>query len=173
MTDKPVGTNPFKSFSQHMSNIFADKSKNIPLEAVSSVDVPITLSGLGESILTGVQDITKHVAKEHSSAHSSHGHAAEHSFDAHSSSHSAQQHQQHSSHNSNQEHSLHSSHSHGEHSSGSHGSHGQYQMSPYFEKAVEIINTAAGIIVMASVILAGVNLILVAINANFGTSLCV
>ena len=52
----------------------------------------------------------------------------------------------------------------------SHGSHGQYQMSPYFEKAVEIINTAAGIIVMASVILAGINLILVAINANFRKS---
>ena len=76
---------------------------------------------------------------------------------------------QHQAFNTQQSHEDHGSDNH-KNQHNSHGSHGQYQMSPYFEKAVEIINTAAGIIVMASVILAGINLILVAINANFRKS---
>jgi hypothetical protein len=59
------------------------------------------------------------------------------------------------------------SHNPNSHDHQQHGAHGQYQFSPYFERAVELINTAAGIIVMASVLLAGINIILVALNANF------
>lgn len=70
-----------------------------------------------------------------------------------------------SSHNS----AHHGESHHNEHDShGSHGAHAEYQFSPYFERAVELINTAAGFIVLASVILAGINIILVALNANFG-----
>lgn len=60
------------------------------------------------------------------------------------------------------------SHHNGHQNHDSHGAHAEYQFSPYFERAVELINTAAGLIVMASVILAGINIILVALNANFG-----
>lgn len=63
------------------------------------------------------------------------------------------------------------SHNPDSHDHQQHGAHGQYQFSPYFERAVELINTAAGIIVMASVVLAGINIILVALNANFSKSL--
>lgn len=51
---------------------------------------------------------------------------------------------------------------------GAHGAHADYHFSPYFERAVELINAAAGMLVIASVLLAGLNLILVAFNANFG-----
>ena len=63
-----------------------------------------------------------------------------------------------------------SHHNHDNHDQQQHGAHGHYQFSPYFERAVELINTAAGIIVMASVLLAGINIILVALNANFSKS---
>jgi hypothetical protein len=66
-----------------------------------------------------------------------------------------------SAHHGESHHNEHDNHS-------SHGGHAEYQFSPYFERAVELINTAAGLIVMASVILAGINIILVALNANFG-----
>lgn len=66
-----------------------------------------------------------------------------------------------SAHHGKSHHNEHDNHS-------SHGAHAEYQFSPYFERAVELINTAAGLIVMASVILAGINIILVALNANFG-----
>lgn len=69
---------------------------------------------------------------------------------------------QHSSHDNSEHHS--SNHHGNEH----HGAHGAYHFSPYFERAVELINAAAGILVIASVLLAGLNLILVAFNANFG-----
>jgi hypothetical protein len=46
--------------------------------------------------------------------------------------------------------------------------HGNYQFSPYFEQAVECINTVAGLIIISSFVLAGVNLLLVVFNANFG-----
>ena len=63
-----------------------------------------------------------------------------------------------SNHHSKEHHDAHSAH----------GAHADYHFSPYFERAVELINAAAGMLVIASVLLAGLNLILVAFNANFG-----
>lgn len=43
-----------------------------------------------------------------------------------------------------------------------------YQMSHHFEKAVEYVNSAAGFLVLLAVLLAGINLVIVAINALTG-----
>ena len=138
--------NPFKGFAKQMGKAFSkvfSGEKALLGQDVHNIEVtPNTISALGAEMISGVHDNHKDVTHEH-----------------HSSPYVKIEQSHHTDHNSDHQ---------DQHTS--HGAHGQYQMSPYFEKAVEIINTAAGIIVMASVILAGINLILVAINANFGKS---
>ena len=183
-----VKTNPFKAFTQQLGKMFFEKGAVLGAAGTAVDTLPTAEITGGGSISDIVPSMIEMGASligievtgtsTHSGEHSS-GHSVEHS--QHSGHNTHQQHhhyndphtQASNTHNAHNTHNTHDAHGHGQQSHGQthghgQGSHGQYQLSPYFEKAVEIINTAAGIIVMASVLLAGVNLILVAINANFG-----
>jgi len=70
---------------------------------------------------------------------------------------------QHASHLHNDNHeNLHTSH---QHNTADHN----FFLAPYFEQAVEYISCAAGVIIVASIFLAAINLLLVFFNANLGT----
>lgn len=59
----------------------------------------------------------------------------------------------------------------GDHSAGLHEIN-HYHLSYYFELAVEIINSLAGMIVLCAVLLAGINLGIVLFNVATGESCC-
>ena len=61
---------------------------------------------------------------------------------------------------------THDTHTHDGHTHAAH--HAEYQLAEYFARAVEMINTVAGVIVLISVLLVGYNLLLVLSNANLG-----
>ena len=136
--------NPLKGFAKQMGKAFGKVFSTGKIsEGHDAGDVDqasAAFSALGAKIVGQAHDNHQQATHQHQAFNTQQSHHIDHGSDNHKNQHN------------------------------SHGSHGQYQMSPYFEKAVEIINTAAGIIVMASVILAGINLILVAINANFRKS---
>ena len=148
------GSNPFKGMMKMMGNVLGKTQSNTAGSSHSQKNIletiPASVSDTFREIGAGIMNDAQNTHKPNAQHHHSSAHAPEHAS-AHSSAHSSH---------------------HSEHSSGHHNEHNHsslnYQLSPYFEKAVELINAAAGIIVMASVVLAGVNLILVAVNANFG-----
>ena len=163
--------NPGKHFFRKMihavNSIF--NSRNHQLTNYSEVEGIIGMSGVVEMNNHTISQLVdhQHIDILHATNATTNTHALDvHSIhhEKHPADHQPAAHTSHTLHTTQTPHTLHTPHT----PHATHDAHHEYQLAEHFARAVEMINTVAGIIVLLSVLLVGYNLLLVLANANLG-----